>query len=137
MIMRYHWGLAVGHAYAHGNLNVDPSRSTDGASHRDEDEHMDAGESMVIPEDEQEGGCAIILESNEEGGSVVILDNKEEGTDDESGDDLDKEMQVTLVMRRRGMTTTTNNLHYSRCMESLKTLNTISKDGCVTVCSSC
>jgi hypothetical protein len=46
---------------------------------------MDAGESMVILEDEQEGGCATILESDEEGGSVVIPDNEEEGTDNESG----------------------------------------------------
>jgi hypothetical protein len=91
MIMRYHWGLAVGHTYTHGNLEVDPSSSTDGASHRDEDEYMDAGGSMVILEDEQEGERATSLESDEEGRSVVIPDNEAEGTDDESGDYLDEE----------------------------------------------
>ena len=87
--MRYHWGLAIGHAYTHGNLDVDPSGSTDGASHRDEDEHTDASGSVVIQEDEQEGGRATIPE-NDEGGSVVIPDDEEEGTDEESGDYLDE-----------------------------------------------
>jgi hypothetical protein len=95
MIMRYHWGLAVGHVYTHGNLEVDPSGSTDGASHRDEDEHMDAGESVMIPEDEQEAGHATISECDEEGRSVVDPANEDEdedeGTDDERGDYLDEE----------------------------------------------
>jgi hypothetical protein len=97
MIMRYHWGLAVGHAYTHGNLEVDPSGSTDGASHRDEDEHMDAEGSVMIPEDEQEAGRATISESDEEGRSVVDPANEDEdededgGTDDERGDYLDEE----------------------------------------------
>ena len=89
--MRYHWGLAVGHAYTHGDLEVDPSRSTDGASNRDEDDYMDAGGSVGTPEDEPEDGRATIPESDEEGGSVVILDNEEEGNDGESGDYVDEE----------------------------------------------
>jgi hypothetical protein len=72
-------------------LEVDPSSSTDGASHRDEDEYMDACGSVVIPEDEHEGERTTSLESDEEGGSVVIPDSEEEGTVDESGDYLDEE----------------------------------------------
>jgi hypothetical protein len=84
MIMRYHWGLAIGHTYMHGDSQVDPSSSTEGASHMDEDEDMDADGLAMIAENEEGGESAAVLENDEDDGSAAMPEN-EEGTDDECG----------------------------------------------------
>jgi len=89
MIMRYHWGLAIGHTYMHGDSQVDPSSSREGTSHREE-EDTDADGHATIAENEEEDASMRNLEHDDEGGSAAIPEN-EEGADEECRDEYEEE----------------------------------------------
>jgi hypothetical protein len=89
MIMRYHWGLAIGHTYMHGDSQVDPSSSREGTSHREE-EDTDADGHAAIAENEEEDASITNLEHDDESGSAAIPEN-EEGADEECRDEYEEE----------------------------------------------
>jgi len=86
MIMRYHWGLAIGHTYMHGYLQVSTSGSSERVSHREDEDMDDADGHTTIAENEEEATFVTDLENDEDAGSVTISEN-EERTDDECSDD--------------------------------------------------
>jgi hypothetical protein len=88
MIMRYHWGLAIGHTYMHEDSQIDPSRSREGTSRREED--TDADGHATIAENEEEDASMTNLEHDDEGGSAAIPEN-EEGADEECRDEHEEE----------------------------------------------
>ena len=94
MIMRYHWGLAIGHTYMHGDSQVDPSSSTEGASHGCDDEDIDSDGPATIAENEEEDGSAAVLENDDDDESAAIPEN-EDGTDDECRRDYHDEEDVS------------------------------------------
>jgi len=88
MIMRYHWGLAIGHTYMHGNLQVDTSRLGEGVSDREEAENMDADGHTTLAEHDEEDASMINV-GNDKDAEAAVIPETEEGTDDECRDDCD------------------------------------------------
>lgn len=94
MVMRYHWGLAVGHTYAHRRTSFEPN--TEGNTHQQDEEYDLCGDELPHVQNhsaDEESGCPPESDTDDDDGPIGIPSGSddleyEDGSIDSDGEFL-------------------------------------------------